>query len=211
MALNAQEQEKPLPNYAVSVEPLFLYNGGLRLNVEKRLTPKQWIELNVTGYRLPEHKMDDDNYYNNSWWNNDGWITSNADFNSFSKLSGAGLGGTYKYYFYSSNYVSGGISYAYSGVQYKDYTFHPYTEEGLTYYSYGLHNVNQDFHRLAGNLCIGTRSAFYHAYLIEFYGGLGYTHSFYDKDKRTYDETMFGFGYKGMTITFGFKFGFNFK
>jgi hypothetical protein len=206
--LNAQEQEKPLPRYAVSIEPFYLYNGGLRLNIEKRLDPKKWIELNITGYWLPYSEIKD-GY--SSWADRGGWYTSNSDFNEFTKLNGFGLGGTYKYYFYSTCFLSAGASYTYYGVQYEDRIFSKYMEDGLPFYEYGLQNINQQFQKVTGNACIGAHSFFRHTYSMEFYGGIGYAHSFYDKDKRHFDETVFGFGHIGLYPMFGFKIGFNIR
>ncbi|GHT40487.1 hypothetical protein FACS189437_06140 [Bacteroidia bacterium] len=210
ITLHAQDAEKKLPRYAVSVEPFYLYNGGLRLNVEKRLSDKEWLELNITGYHLSHRDIRANNFL---WWSYEegGHFTSNSDFEQFSGLKGLGIGSTYKKYFYGTCFVSTSASYAYYNVEYPAWNFHPYVEEDLTFYEYGLKDTHQHFNKIAGNLCIGAHSSFRHAYSIEFYGGLGYAHSFYNQDKKAYNETVFGFGYRGIHPVFGMKIGFNIK
>jgi hypothetical protein len=193
--------------YALSVEPSYLANGGLRLNVAKRLTPKEWIELNITGYRIPRYEIND-SYY---WGNVGNWITSNSDFNEFTELSGGGLGGTYKYYFHRLFFAAASTSYTYYDVEYNSWDFHAYTEEGLTFYDHEIQNISQPFHKLTGNLSIGFRPPFRRAFFMEFNGGLGYAYSFYNKDKRPFNESPFGFGYRGVYPMMSFKIGFHFK
>jgi hypothetical protein len=206
----AQYVEEKLPRYAVSVEPFYLFNGGLRVNVEKQLKPKEWLELNITGYRMPYSEIRENNFL---WWGSEegGHVTPNSDFEQFTELSGFGIGGTYKRYLSSSWLVSTNFSYTYYNVGYPDWDFHPYREDGLTFYDYGLKDTYQTFNKLTGNVCIGVHSDFSHAYLVEFYGGLGGAYSFYNQNKKSYDETMFGFGYRGIHLVFGMKVGFNIK
>jgi hypothetical protein len=207
---HAQDAEVKLPRYAVSVEPFYLFNGGLRLNVEKRLTPKEWLELNITGYHLPHSDIREDNFL---WWSYEegGHVTSNSDFTRFSGLNGFGIGGTYKYYFHSTCFVSTNASYSYYDVEYPDWDYYPYKEDGLTFYEYELNSKHQNFNKLSGNVCIGVRSFFRHTFVLEFYGGVGYAYSFYNENKKSYDETVFGFGRRGFHPVFGMKVGFNIK
>jgi hypothetical protein len=202
--LNAQDYEEKLPNYTFSVEPLLLYNGGLRLNFEKQLKPRHWLGINITGYLMPYDSVSED-YYDSSW------ITSNSDFDSFLELKGLGLSGAYKYHFNSTYFVAAGISYTYFDVGYQDYVYHRYEEDGLTLYDYGLRDMHQYFHKATGSLCFGIHSNFHHAFYVEPYLGLGYAYSLYDKDKKPFNKTIFGFGYKGTYITAGVKLGFNIK
>ncbi|GHT56851.1 hypothetical protein AGMMS49982_23870 [Bacteroidia bacterium] len=208
---NANDKGKgdaELPNYAVSVEPFYLFNGGLRLNVEKRLSAREWVELNVTGYILSYREITESGLYLSDP-EEGGHVTSNSDFYRFTELSGFGLGGTYKYYAWKTIYFSANVAYTYYNVGYLDWNFLPYEEDGLVFYEYGSQNTHQQFNKVLGNLCIGVRSFFTHKYMIEFYGGLGYAHSFYNPDKRAYNETSFGFGYKGVYPVFGMKLGLN--
>ena len=205
----AQAQTEEKARYAVSVEPFHLMNGGLRLNIEKRLRPDNWVELNLTGYSLPHRNMRPTRY----GWEDNGYWTSNSDFESISGLSGLGIGGTYKHYFAPSFMINTALSYNWYNVGYSDtvYDFYPYTEDGLTFYDYKWTHISthQNFRKLAAHVALGVRSSFQRLIFIEYYGGMGYAHSFYDTNKRSYNETMFGYGYRGVYWTLGVKLGFN--
>ncbi|MDR3338625.1 MAG: hypothetical protein LBT25_00770 [Candidatus Symbiothrix sp.] len=198
----AQSAEKPLPRYAFSIEPLYLYNGGLRINAEKRLTQKEWFELSVTPYYLPPY----DNNYDYS-----GWSTSNAGFDYFSKLQGIGIGAGYKLYFSPLFFINPGVSYTFYKVKYPGYDFHPYQENDLTLYTYGYEQITQHFNKYTLSFCFGGRTPFKRLFFVEYYGGVGQSFSFYDSRKKPFDETMFGFGYKGIYLTTGVKLGFNIR
>lgn len=202
-AQTALQAQPALPRYAVSLEPLYLYNGGLRLNMEKRLKVNNWIELNLTGYYLP--------HYERETSRQEGYYTSNSNFEYILGLSGLGIGGIYKHYFFRSFFVSGGVSYTHYRVRYADLDWYNYQEDGLNLYEYQYQDVGQTFDKFTTGIYIGGRSAFRHKLFIEYYFGLGYAHSLYNKNKETYSLTPFGFGYKGIHPTTGIKIGFNIR
>jgi hypothetical protein len=195
--------KEPLPRYAFTVEPLYLFNGGLRINAEKQMTKKEWLEVNITPYYV----QNDDNEYNiyNEWF----FSTSNSDFDYFSKLQGIGVGGGYKYYLSSHFFVNPGISYTFYKVKYPSYSFHPYQEDGLTFYTYDYNQASQHFNKFTLSFCFGGRTSFDNLFFIEYYGGLGQAFSFFDSNKKPFDDTIFGFGHTGLYLTAGMKFGFN--
>lgn len=198
-----QYYETTLPRYAFSLEPLYLYNGSMRLNVEKRLESKDWIELNLTGYYLQRDAIENREYERGRHF------TSNSDFERFTGLSGLGIGGAYKHYLSRSFFMSGGASYTYYHVQYLDWGFYKYREDELDFYKYHYQDFSQTFNKFTANLSIGARSTFLHTLFVEYYFGIGYAYSLFNKDKKAYDGTAFGFGYKGSYPTAGIKIGFN--
>lgn len=200
-----QYHETAFPRYAFSLEPLYLYNGSMRLNVEKRLESKDWIELNLTGYYLHHDKIETREYEQGSHF------TSNSDFERFTGLSGLGIGSTYKHYFSRSFFLSAGASYTYYRVQYMGLGFYQYEEDKLNFYKYHYQDFSQTFNKFTTNLSIGARSTFLHTFFVEYYFGVGYAYSLYNKEKRAYNSTPFGFGYKGSYPTAGIKIGFNIK
>ncbi|MDR0768396.1 MAG: hypothetical protein LBE71_00580 [Dysgonamonadaceae bacterium] len=189
--------EDEIPRYAFSIEPLYMYNGSLRLNVAKRLESGDCIEANITGYCLPHN-------------NTGNYITANSDFEQIIGLGGLGVGSTYKYYILQSLYIGGGASYTYYRVQYRNLDFYGYeAEDGLTFYKYQYQNCSQTYNKFTANLSIGIHSTFHRTFLVEYYFGLGYAHSLYNKNKAAYNSTPFGFGYRGMYPAAGIKIGIN--
>ena len=206
--LQAQTTEKNTDHYAVSFEPNHLLNGGLRVNLEKSISSKNWIELNLTGYYLPrrdEQSANNDYFY---WWD-DGYRTSNSDFEKIAGLSGMGIGLTHKHYFSFPLTIHTALSYNRYNVSYTGYEFYSYQEDGLTFYDYMWADTQQSFHKLALHIAVGVRSTIRHAVFAEPYVGLGGAYSFYDTSKRHYNNTMFGYGYRGIYLTAGVKLGVN--
>jgi hypothetical protein len=206
--LKAQTEEKKTARYAISFEPNHLLNGGLRLNIEKKIHPTDWIELNLTGYYLARNGGKSNNYW---LWASNGYYISNSHFESISGLSGLGIGSTYKHYFPSSIIINTALSYNRYNVEYPGFDFIPYKEDGLTFFEYRRANVHQPFHKLAAHVALGARSTFERLFFVEGYAGLGVAYSFYDENKRNYNETMFGYGYRGIYLTIGIKLGFNIR
>jgi hypothetical protein len=202
------QTEKAAPKYAISAEPFYLINGGLRLNMEKKLQSNDWVELNLTGYWLPHSDILPNSY---RWEDRGGYLIPNADFNRISGLSGLGIGATYKHYLSSFFLVNPAISYTWYNVENAAYDFLPYKEDGLTFYDYVWTYTNQPFHKLSMQVTLGFRTSPKHLFFLENYLGLGYAHSFYDKNKSNYTETMFGYGYRGPYLTLGVKLGFNLR
>jgi hypothetical protein len=210
--LNAQKQKQEHiePRYAVTFEPMYLHNGGLRLNLEKQWKQRERLELNIAGYYLPYNEIIP-SYSLSGNIEGGGHYTPSSELKSFNRLSGVGVGGTYKRYFLKSCVVNAGISYTYSDIQYPSLDFHKYSEDGLTFYDYDLREIHQYFNTLAVHLSTGIRSSFHHLFFVEYTMGLGYAYSFYDKDKNAYNESPLGFGYKGIYPVISIKLGFNIK
>ncbi|MDR2691653.1 MAG: hypothetical protein LBB73_05055 [Dysgonamonadaceae bacterium] len=203
--LQARNPEPVSPRYAFSLEPLYLYNGGLRLNVEKRLKPKDWLELNITGYYLPHNKIETREYQRGDYF------TSNSEFDYISGLSGLGIGSAYKHYFFRSFFVGGGASYTLYRVQYPALGMCKYREGELDFYEYQYLDLRQIFNKFTTHISIGGRSSFRHRLFIEYYFGLGYAHSLYHSGKEAYNRSPFGFGHTGAYPATGIKIGFNIR
>jgi len=205
------QTEKAMPEYAVSVEPLYLINGGLRLNLEKKLPSNDWFELNLTGYWLPHRDIDILPNYYGYHYERRGYMIPNADFNRISGLSGLGIGGTYKHFLSSFFMINPAFSYTWYNVEKPLCDFVPYKEDGLTFYDYMWTYQQRSFHKLTMQVAFGVRTSFKRLFFLEHYVGIGYAYSFYDKNKLTYNETMFGYGWRGSYLTMGVKLGFNLR
>ena len=211
--LQAQTEEITMPRYAVSIEPLYLWNGGLRLNMEKKLQTKDWIELNLMGYWLPHQdirkKIVDG--FGRASYEYGGYYISNSDFKRIFGLSGLGIGCTYKHNLSKNLSINPAVTYNFYGVENAVHDYVPYKEDGLTYYEYHLIYKKQPFHKLTTQITFSLRTSFNHSLFLEYYSGLGYAYSFYDESMFRYNETMFGYGYRGCYLTLGAKIGFNLR
>ncbi|MFV0417625.1 MAG: hypothetical protein ACK5KT_02675 [Dysgonomonas sp.] len=189
------------PKYTIAVQPFYLLNGGLRFDFEKQLnSPKNWLQLSISGYHLP--------YQNSNW---DWWETPNSNYDPISKLNGLGAGAAYKSIFYSTSvYYSAGLSYTHYRVTYSGADYHKFVEDGLTYYEYYRSDQKQIFNKLTASLCLGIQSTLNNLGFFDAYLGLGYSHSFYDASKRAFDDNQFGYGYRGLHVTGGVRFGITF-
>jgi hypothetical protein len=197
--MNAQYREKALPRYAISLEPLYIANCGLRMNFEYRPAKKHSLELSLMPYYFPG---DDDDYGN---------IIANSTFDDFYSLAGLGAGFGYKYYFASLFFISPNISYTRYNVKYHGLEYNQFEEDGLKYYYYGKTLVKQSFDKFTACITLGSRTPYRRAFFIEYYAGIGLAHSIYDTNKKAYDELMFGYGYSGVYLTTGIKLAFNIR
>jgi hypothetical protein len=194
-AANAQEEEESA--FTLSYEPLYLLNSAMRINLEKRITPRSWLGINLTGYYWPY----DPEY---------GYGTSNSDFQSVGGLKGIGIGGTFKNYYARKWFIELGAGYTFVDVRNEDYGLREFHENGLPYYEYALMDTHSYFRKVTANFTVGLHSTFHQFFYIEPYTGIGLAHSFYDNSYgEKYNETMFGFGYKGIYVVLGIRLGFN--
>jgi hypothetical protein len=206
--LSAQTTKEPvakLPHqekrFTVAMQPLYIFNNGLRLDFEKRIkdTPS-WIQISPLMYRV-EHLYTDENQQ---------LLFSDEEVHSF---WGGGLELNYKYFFdpKESFYLAGGVTYIYHKIKYFDICPYPFTEDGLIYQIYEHDLFTQQINKLGANAYIGyqlpTRS-----FLFDMFVGIGYRHSFAsDKRLDRFDKNMFSPGYTGAIITTGIRFGIKFK
>ncbi|MBB4035693.1 hypothetical protein GGR21_001588 [Dysgonomonas hofstadii] len=188
------------PKYTIAVQPFHLMNGTLKLDFETQLkSPKNWLQLSISGSYLGTRDMYSSNY---------SWSTFNSDFNDFSGLKGFGLGAAYKSIIYSTwLYYRAGVAYDHYRVKYPGFGYFPYIEDGLTYYEYHWTQQKQIFNKLSSSICIGMQSHFSNVLFFDAYIGIGYAYSMYDKDKRSFEEGMYGFGRRGAFLAGGVRIG----
>lgn len=209
-ALTAQNKFSPeeryphlQKNYTVAIHPLYLYNAGLRLDVEKRIknTPA-WLQIGATGHFL-SHKNNKFNY----------WALLGGSVNY---LAGGGLDLNYKRFFNKkeSFYFFGGCSYSHYSIEYFDRYLYSYPdpENNLVhYYKYKYGNLEQKINKLGLNICVGYQSP-QPTFLFDVFAGLGYRHSSKKNNEiKLFDDYMLAFGYSGVVFITGVRFGVKFK
>lgn len=205
-SLSAQEKEKKdvLYNYSIAVQPLYLVNGGLRIDFEKRLKdPRHMLQVSAIGYIHPRR---DDPYEH--------WESLLIDdYYDVNKLMGAGLAVDHKWFLFPKArflYLSAGVSYTYFDVRYNGFKNISFVEDGLTFYETRYMELKQTFNKVGGNVCFGLQTAPRRPFFIDGYVGFGYSYSFYDEKKFFIEDNMFNIGYRGLTFTTGIRIGYRF-
>lgn len=197
----AQESRKELYNYSIGFQPLYLANGGLRVDFEKRLSDKRLLQVGAIGYLLPDREYD--------YWDTL-LLDSHRDIR---KMTGAGLALDHKWFpFQKANflYFSVGASYNYYNVKYNGLDYTSYEEDGLRYYEPYYGKITQDIHKVGGNACFGIQSSVRKPFVVDGYVGWGYSHSFYDDEKAHINRHFMTAGYSGMTFLLGLRLGWRF-
>jgi len=184
--------------FALSFEPLYIFNNALRIDMERKITPNEWLGINLTGY-YSEYNPD----AGRSW-------KSNSGFHQIDGLKGLGIGATYKHYFTRISFINLGANYTFFDVRNEGYGYREFRENGLAFYEYGKMDKHSIFKKVTANITYGIHSTFRRAFFVEPYVGMGLAHGFYDESyQEKYNDTMFGFGYRGPYLLLGVKLGFN--
>ena len=211
----AQAQEKT-PRYMSSqkkitfaVQPLQVLFGGFRFDIETRLGDGPgWLQFGPTIYSISK---DRDNYYNN--WRDDFF----REYESFSKLNGAGLHINYKRFIdpYRSLYFAYGLSYSRFNLDYDGWLseWKNYTEDGLAYHEYSFlyKKHTQHIDRMSINSYFGYQIPSRHAFLFDMFIGFSYRHAEADKDKPQFDSYTYSYGHTGFVFLTGVRFGIGLK
>jgi hypothetical protein len=197
----AQNEMKETFKNTLAVQPLYWVNNGFRIDYERQLnTPKHWLQVSGIGYYVEDEDI---------FWNL--WMNSGAQID---KTWGAGLEVNYKYFPFKRPvmYFSGGLAFSHFNVDYCEsgYQFISYENDGLTYYEpeWQTGNATQYFNRVGTNLYLGFQNRPARRFLIDGYTGVGYTYSFYDKNKYSPDRYLNSLSYRGISFTIGFRIGF---
>lgn len=200
-------REEKQRNYTIGLHPSLFIDGGLSLEVEKRLgDTKKWLGVRLTGYSLP-YEEPSPHYY----WGSREWQTIQSGGEYFNRQSGVGLRLSYKQFFHKEMlYWGGGLNYSYFDITYQSEGYEPFEEDGLTFYRYRAGDTRQYFNKLNPFLSFGIQSPLRKRFFIDGFLTLGYSHSFYKSDRKAFDDTIFGFGYRGVTLGIGGRVGWSF-
>jgi len=192
---------------AFSIEPLYLFNNGLRLNYERQLvTPKHWLEGSLIGYVVDYRNTDRDMYLSNGSYNT--WFLNSRDISNAWSL---GTEINYKYYLRPFLYLSAGGAYSHTAVTDETATFRKFKEDDLTFYEHVWGKQTQRFDRVACNLRLGFQSKYYRRVVVGGYIGFTFTHSFFNPrndDDYASEDDITDLRYSGMLPHIGFRLGF---
>jgi hypothetical protein len=206
LPVNAQRSAGHEPRFTIAIHPLQLADYSYGADFEMQLgNPDHWVQVSYLYHTLDnatDGNYTDDNYI----------ITLFTDDEYVARYKGHGLGLSYKVFFHRQFYYSGGVAYTHLDVRYLEDQLHAYRDEdGLLFHEYLYdQEVAQRFNRLSANLRVGYQSTFRRAFFVDVYLGLGYAYSFFDEDKRDYNNTIFSIGHRGAFPVGGVRLGFSF-
>ena len=204
------QAKEEYPKQTISLQPFYLFNGGLRLEYERQLrSPREWVQINITGYHITSDS-DFENYYSTDM------SVSNSNFDDINKVRGFGIGGGYKYFLtkmpeYHWNglkpYVNANLSYTHFNVHHPTWGYTPFKENGLTFYEYGYINKLSKFDRLNTSVNFGFQSSLFNLFYYDMFVGMGYSYSFYKKEDKAFTEGIYSYGYRGLQFNAGARIG----
>jgi len=202
--------------YTFAIQPMQWFNWSLRFDFEMRLGDGPgWLQFGPAAYFLkngdrndsPHYIYDENDYFFNYWYHD---ISLREPF---SKMGGGGLDVNYKHFINVSRsfYCAAGLSYTHFKIDYWGRAWNHYIEDGLQYHAYMLDYRTQHINRLGVNTYFGYQIPTRKAFLFDMFWGLAYRHSFSDKNKPSFNETMISYGYTGIVFLTGVRIGFGIK
>lgn len=192
----AQEDTVKLQGMIYSFVPQYLINHGIRIDVEKQITPRSFIQFCPQFYLGEKRDFNSsDPYYDDPYYDYD-----EEDFN---KVVGGGLN-IYHKIFANKNftkngvYFSYGLSYSYFEIEY----FEEYLESTIT--------ANGTIQKFGGDLLIGYQFFFRNKLSLDLYTGIGTRFSTMDTDgnnRNRFNANYFSYKYNGNLLHLGVRIG----
>lgn len=187
---------------SITFNPLYAFNKAIKIDAE--LQTKKPLAF-IAGAEFYSGRINVNSLYQQ---------TNNFGESVDDKISGLGINLAIKYKFQetggvSSYYFSPGLTYRLLDLKLIGPAYYSYTENGLTYYSYGLTEQSQKIKPLLvyGNF---GRYIEINSVVLDAYFGIGYKILNQNKevlDVRKYHTAMFGYNYEGPIFQIGFKLG----
>jgi hypothetical protein len=194
MNMAAQNKTGEYKN-SITLQPLYLFNSGLHIDYDRQIRGPHWIQVGVTGY-LSE--------------GDDIFETWMLDGQGMKKAVGGGLELNYKYLFPRTKkrlYVAGGIFCSAFDVRKDQSYFREYIEDGLTFYEPGRKEFSGSIGTVEPAVRFAIQTRPYRRFFVDWYAGVGYRFSFYDKDLFFPSDHLPGLTYGGTTLFVGFRLG----
>jgi hypothetical protein len=182
--LVAEGQETNQPTRYISIVPQYLFNSGLRIDYDYKLSENKWLQfcpqiyLGESGTGISNHGYDE--------------------------LLGAGMMIYYKRFLNETDlnkgiYLSYGPSYNYFHI-----TFQQETQQGGSSYS------TAQIHKIGGDIILGLQSCIRDIVMIDVYAGLGLRYCFShftDYGTNQFNDLWIGYGYSGTMLNGGIRIG----
>ena len=215
-AMHIHAQQTPGERYAWSqkkytftIQPFQLINSGLKLDFEVRLGDGPgWLQFSPAVYYGTKdiYNIYDDDYYNRNRW-------KLRIREPYTKLKGGGLDVNYKHFMNPRRtfYTAAGVTYTHFSLSYWGFAWYDYIEDGLLYHGYMYDFHTQHIDRVGLNYYFGYQIPARRAFVYDMFWGLSCRHSYSDKNKLSYDDHVYSYGYSGLIFIAGIRIGFGLK
>ena len=199
--------------YTITIQPLqIVLRNSLRLDFEVRLADGPgWLQFGPAFYyaeRESDHLYVGEYRYHY-------WYQDNFAFNEpFTKLFGGGMDVNYKLFLndHRSIYFLSGLSFTRLNISYWGSEWGDFEEDGLSYSWYQhTKELCQRINRTGANLLFGFQVPSRHLFLFDMFGGFSYRYSTSQKNKPSFGENAFSYGYTGWVFVTGFRVGIGIK
>lgn len=179
---------------AVSWEPFYMVNNGIRLNFDKHLKNNHWIEASPLFYSA---------YKGNS----------NSRYET---LLGGGIDVSHRILLekdYNTPYFAYGLSVQYYKLNYSDNVWMTFNEDNLEYMIYDDMEVDHSILKIGPYAVIGYQSLLSKMVVIDIYAGLGFRKSYHYSNtsiigfENNFNSYYGDYGYTGVMIVAGLKIG----
>jgi hypothetical protein len=205
-SLFSQEEN---PRYALAFHPFALMWGGIKCHFDVKVEERQWLSVMPTVYLFPGANSLgwDWDYYDYDYYYYDRQRYDVVDSKGF------GLELNYKYYLNSKEnfYLLGGLSNSFFRVEYSYRDYIPFRDEdNHPLYRYDDVVKTGSFDKLGAAVSFGVNTDMKRGFYVNFYTGVGYLHSFYNKneiDPSVRDNYVYDFRYRGFYPALGFSLG----
>jgi len=198
--------------FTVAVQPLQIFNWGIRHDFEFRLDKGPgWLQFGTTFYYAPLFENDDyPRYYDGYDYGYNGYGILRE---SFSGLKGGGLDVNYKRFVNPARtvYFATGLAYARFNVKYVGLSWKDFIEDGLQYHTFETGYHTQAINRWGINAYFGHQPGFRRSFIFDMFWGLGWRYSFSDANKPSMNRNIFSYGYTGIVFLTGVRIGFGIK
>ncbi|NOQ24265.1 MAG: hypothetical protein GQ564_02785 [Bacteroidales bacterium] len=190
----AQKDTTKIDGIIYSFVPQYLIIKGIRIDIEKQITPRSFIQFSPQFY-LGENNQNSIDSYSNNFFSDD-----DEDFN---KILGGGLNVYHKIFanddFLNNGvYFSYGLSYSYYEIEYYEDFLGSTIDNEATIQKYG------------GDILIGYQLFFKNKLSLDIYTGIGSRFSNMDTNGSTrnkFNSNYSGYNYQGNLLHLGFRIG----
>jgi hypothetical protein len=218
--INWRPDSVGVQRYTVAVNPLMLFNNGLKADFEYELkTPGEWLQAGLVGYVAPARtRRYDYSFYgddNNRW-------TPNSSDDSFRNMWGVGVSGLFKKMLHRRGwYFSTGLMLEFYRVGRLKYGYIPFEEDGLQFFAGGNYIDTRSYFKTTAQFNLGKHCALSRRCFIDMFLGISYSYSFYNDTPHSYSweshenysyyycdfSDMNGFARRGLNFNGGLRFG----
>ena len=193
--------------FQVAFVPQYLIAHGIRMDFEYHLKPNKHILLFSPQFYYDKNRAD---YGSSAYYEED----------HYDLLKGYGIGLHHKIVIHTLNNNTWQIYFAYGGeyarfnIDFQNWEWVKYTEDGLEYIKYDLVDVKQNINRYRFDTYLGFQYNYAQVLFIDFYLGLGgiYSDSSMNPAYATakFEFKMYDYAFTGLYLPIGFRFGFRF-